>query len=449
MAAGLLCFVWDEADCVTLRREPPAFLRDFPSGFECDLRLRPPRRKPTTSGGGAAAAGAAVGAAGGVAVAQSLVPSAAPLFLCRHVARCPEGTDLVASDGVPDAAQPPPHPPALVKSSLQKAVRRGLPRAAVAAAAYLLAREPKDLLRRLPLILAEDVGIFADLPRLTWLMIAVQSSYTLREADIRFVLTLVAFAAAHRERTHPPAAVSEAEADAVLSHVLQPTPTPAAVAASSSPGGQRVELIRQCLVLRACYGGMPGDIEMLLALAAKPSTWIHHIAPEAPPEAAALAEEWLAASKRGGGIGRMWAAELAPEARLEAAVDFHCSDIVPQVLRQLRSSPAPWSSLPSEEELKAAMWQLRSSVNCRSTSPPAAAGSSPVPAWWGASLEAKLASFSHAAWTPRRPVASVATSAAAPAGAKRQKTGGNSGGSASRQLSILRFAAPAVSAPAA
>ena len=56
-----------------------------------------------------------------------------------------------------------PHPMPLIKSALQKAVRRGLPRAAVAAAAYLLAHEPKELLRRLPVILAEDVGIFADI----------------------------------------------------------------------------------------------------------------------------------------------------------------------------------------------------------------------------------------------------------------------------------------------
>merc|ERR1712070_1348845 len=64
MAGGLLCFVWDEVGSITLRRESPAFLREFPAGFEADVHLRPPRRPG----------------------ASNMTP--VPLFLCRHASSC-------------------------------------------------------------------------------------------------------------------------------------------------------------------------------------------------------------------------------------------------------------------------------------------------------------------------------------------------------------------------
>eukprot|EP00428_Durinskia_dybowskii_P040907 CAMPEP_0170278804 /NCGR_PEP_ID=MMETSP0116_2-20130129/39410_1 /TAXON_ID=400756 /ORGANISM="Durinskia baltica, Strain CSIRO CS-38" /LENGTH=349 /DNA_ID=CAMNT_0010530123 /DNA_START=63 /DNA_END=1110 /DNA_ORIENTATION=+ len=271
---GLPCLVWDVADQVQFRHEPAAFLRDFPSAFECDLRLRLPRIKEGAFAGATSAA------------------SYMSLFLCRHVHSISEAAgawEEVPPQGLAGLG-PPPHPVALVKSCLQKAIRRGLPLPALAAASYLLAREPKELMRRLPVILAEDVGAFADLPGLTWLMIAVQAGYKLRESDAHFVLRLTVTAALWRGAPTTVSTPPEAEMREAVG--LLQTPTDPA---------DSTESLRRCFVLRACYGGMPFDIEMLLAYAARPQQWQGAVAP--PGETDRVAEnivwEWFAGARSG------------------------------------------------------------------------------------------------------------------------------------------------------
>uniref|UniRef100_A0A7S1WBT6 Uncharacterized protein n=1 Tax=Alexandrium catenella TaxID=2925 RepID=A0A7S1WBT6_ALECA len=441
---SLLCLVWDRTGRASLSREPASFTRSFPSSFERDLRLRPP-----SLAGSAALEGApeeAVGAA--VPPPTAARPATAvSLFLGRHAA--------AGGSGPWGEAAPPaslPHPLALVKSSLQKAIRRGLARQAVAAAAYLLAHEPRELLRRLPVVLCEDVGIFDDLPELTWLMVAVQSGYVLSEEDVGFVLRLVGAAALHPQRTSPPKLLPGA-AEVALARLL-PRPAPATLAqkqAAPAPSAEkpaetaeaaasagRTELLARCLALRACYGGMGGDVHLLLSFAASPELWADRLAPPSAgsPQASALAQEWLAVA-RGGGLGpRAWAWPLELAVQLEAAVDFHCSDVVPRLLRFLRSRPGA-TSVPEEAELKAAMWQHRSSLNCRDPPrPPTSA-----PAWWDAAGDAELSRLSRAAWAERRPQPPAAgVTAGAGADGKRRKTAGAGGGA--RQLSILRFAGP-------
>eukprot|EP00428_Durinskia_dybowskii_P054855 CAMPEP_0170309622 /NCGR_PEP_ID=MMETSP0116_2-20130129/55280_1 /TAXON_ID=400756 /ORGANISM="Durinskia baltica, Strain CSIRO CS-38" /LENGTH=410 /DNA_ID=CAMNT_0010561863 /DNA_START=27 /DNA_END=1256 /DNA_ORIENTATION=- len=392
---GLPCLVWDVADQVQFRHEPAAFLRDFPSAFECDLRLRLPRIKEGAFAGATSAA------------------SYMSLFLCRHVHSISEAAgawEEVPPQGLAGLG-PPPHPVALVKSCLQKAIRRGLPLPALAAASYLLAREPKELMRRLPVILAEDVGAFADLPGLTWLMIAVQAGYKLRESDAHFVLRLTVTAALWRGAPTTVSTPPEAEMREAVG--LLQTPTDPA---------DSTESLRRCFVLRACYGGMPFDIEMLLAYAARPQQWQGAVAP--PGETDRVAEnivwEWFAGARSGGSIARLWAGEIREEARLEAAVDNHCSDIVPQLLRRLRHLQAPGAQPEfTEESVKAALWSLRGSVNCRR--PVGGEASPPAPPWWDKTFEAELSALSRAAWAPRHRgsealgvPATSATAAAAP-----------------------------------
>lgn len=311
---------------------------------------------------------------------------------------------------------PSPHPIPLVKSSLQKAVRRGLPQQAVAAAAYLLAHEPVELLRRLPVVLCEDATIFEELPQLTWLMVAVQYGYVLTQEDVCLVLELTAAAAMHPEfRSAAPYSLNRAEK--ALGELWK-----------GSTDGQ--ELLSRCLTLRSCYGGMACDVELLLSLAAAPELWTRQVASTRNhPKAHALAAEWL---KTRSGLAT-WAGPLESSLQVEAAVDFHCSDILPRLLSYLQTRQVQFAGpVPSEEELKSVMWTHRSSSNFRT--PP---GIVEPPTWWLASQE-ELSRLSRAFWSERR----AATDRGPLPDAKRRKEGTAKAG-ASRQLSIFRFATPA------
>lgn len=59
----------------------------------------------------------------------------------------------------------------ILKSHLQKAVRRQETSAALATAQILMEHEPISLLRRLPIIVVEDTYLFLEYPTLIWLMI--------------------------------------------------------------------------------------------------------------------------------------------------------------------------------------------------------------------------------------------------------------------------------------
>eukprot|EP00931_Biecheleriopsis_adriatica_P102763 TRINITY_DN77699_c0_g1_i1.p1 TRINITY_DN77699_c0_g1~~TRINITY_DN77699_c0_g1_i1.p1 ORF type:complete len:378 (-),score=60.41 TRINITY_DN77699_c0_g1_i1:103-1236(-) len=375
-ANGLLCLVWDQSDSVSLRREPPSFIRDFPAGFECDLKLRLPKVK------------------------QATPQLSIPLFLCRHVMTLNGSSQC----GAPAVAHC--HSTALVKSNLQKAMRRGLVDTAVASASYLLAHEPTELMRRLPNVLVEDVGVFADLGKLTWLMMAVQSGYKLRVTDAQFVLAVVAAAASHPMQTECPVA-SEDEMEAAVSRFAS------AACDSSGLVACGDDLLAHCLTMRACYGGMGGDLKMLLGLAARESTWRSHVV------GACMSSSCSACH------GPAWGQALPLQHQLGAAVDFHCSDIVTRLMAYLRSRGGP---VPSEEDVKSAMWTYRSSVNVRGVK-----ATSERPVWWDSEVESQLSHFSRIIWTTRSEPRSKGDPERA---SKRQKTA-----APARQLSILRFAA--------
>jgi hypothetical protein len=83
----------------------------------------------------------------------------------------------------------------LLKSNLQKAIRRKERNAALRTAWWLLCREPTELLRRLPVILCEDTQIEErTFLELVWLMAATSKGYRLTWADATWVMAAVATA---------------------------------------------------------------------------------------------------------------------------------------------------------------------------------------------------------------------------------------------------------------
>jgi hypothetical protein len=86
---------------------------------------------------------------------------------------------LHSSDGTP-----------LLKSNLQKAIRRCETDVALQTAILLLQRDPMEMLRRLPIIAVEDVSLIDSFPVMVWLMMA-GASYRLTTHDIDTVLHIV------------------------------------------------------------------------------------------------------------------------------------------------------------------------------------------------------------------------------------------------------------------
>lgn len=78
----------------------------------------------------------------------------------------------------------------LLKSNLQKAIRRGHTEEAVQSALALIQRDPTEFLRRLPIIYIEDVCLMDSYPMVVWLMMA-DGTYRLTDRDIHSLLQIV------------------------------------------------------------------------------------------------------------------------------------------------------------------------------------------------------------------------------------------------------------------
>ena len=78
----------------------------------------------------------------------------------------------------------------ILKSNLQKAVRRGNINAALTTAAALLEKDCIEFLRRLPIIFIEDVSLFDSFPIIVWLMMA-DKEYKLTNNDKHIILSIV------------------------------------------------------------------------------------------------------------------------------------------------------------------------------------------------------------------------------------------------------------------
>ena len=78
----------------------------------------------------------------------------------------------------------------LLKSNIQKAIRRGNVSVAVSTALAILQKDPIQLLRRLSIIYVEDVCMMDSFPIVIWLMMA-DSNYKMTSCDICIILQIV------------------------------------------------------------------------------------------------------------------------------------------------------------------------------------------------------------------------------------------------------------------
>ena len=197
------------------------------------------------------------------------------------------------SAGIPRGAPigKPRLAPSLVKSALQKCVRRGRVGGAHRTAALLLAEAPADALRRLLVIAVEDAAAHPDSPLVAWLMCADSKGFKLPRAVVDAVAGFAAelAACAIKDRADPPPKTPpEGRSPHDPSSGSAGGLAARNVHAQCAGLGARASAIVAALAIRARFGGMAGDVEMLRSFAA---TWRSRFSGE---DGAGSADWWLA-----------------------------------------------------------------------------------------------------------------------------------------------------------
>jgi hypothetical protein len=208
-----------------------------------------------------------------------------------------------------------------LKSHLQKSIRRMKKKLAVKTAAEMIRIDLNDFLRRLPIIIIEDVTILSVLPTTIWLMIAYSKGYKLRIDDVCWLLGVVKSLAKCPYRTK------------IDSHKVKKY---------KKEWMNTNNILFKSILLRVSYGGMNGDMNML-------------------KNAAVLAYESGAINLEIKKI-EIDRYELKLNEILPLGMDFHVDK---SVLIKIHNFLKSKDLLVNKETIRNWMWQTRSGINKR------------------------------------------------------------------------------------
>uniref|UniRef100_A0A6B2L588 Uncharacterized protein n=1 Tax=Arcella intermedia TaxID=1963864 RepID=A0A6B2L588_9EUKA len=230
----------------------------------------------------------------------------------------------------------------LLKSALQKCVRRRKAESAVRVGWQLLCQDPDQLLRRLPIIILEDGCLHRHFSYIVWLMVATSKGWKLSKSQVVLILRVIFEVAEVSWRDPIPMVPTEGFKNPALDRP-EGTLCPIAHVLAS-------------LVLRVNYGGMKGDMEMLKKFAI---VWNERYKKNP--------EEWDKERE-------VWFSQLPPEPNFEEliskgpvltdadkiseAIDFHC---FPQLVDKCTEELEGFS----KEDIKSAVWWHRSGLNLK------------------------------------------------------------------------------------
>ena len=124
-------------------------------------------------------------------------------------------------------------------SHLQKSIRKMNSKKSIQSAKHLIDLDINSFLRRLPIIMFEDVVPHTSLPIIIWLMIAVTKKFQIKTVMVQWLLGVVYFLSSHDQHDQVKK-IKNIPFDSI-----------------------RENLFLKSILIRISYGGMKGDMEML------------------------------------------------------------------------------------------------------------------------------------------------------------------------------------------
>ena len=214
----------------------------------------------------------------------------------------------------------------ILKSNLQKTIRRGLDKQAVKTAFTMLCIDPNQLLRRLPIIMIEDVGIHNDFIFLTWIMCASSKKLELPDSLVLRIMSIVSNLCMYPKKQEYQKMYNYLD---VMKCKLQNFT-------------DKHHVLLWSLELRRSYGGMKGDMCMI-------NWYAYHIYHKKIQPFTYEKETKLEHIKD---------MKLISKQDIQlSSIDFHCCDILYRLQHKFPKFPS--------YIIKKMMWDYRSSINFR------------------------------------------------------------------------------------
>ena len=212
----------------------------------------------------------------------------------------------------------------IMKSHLQKAVRRMAVDSALGATRELIGMDLNALLRRIPIIAIEDVAPVQGIDVCIWIMIAYSKGFKLRKSHIDYIAGFV------KSMTNYPRKVRNYNELPVEDQ-------------RRSNLGEDKRVLIECLALRRSYGGMKGDMKMIRILEDHLKNGKQEIL---DMNISDVSVETIPTLDRG-------------ESWIFAAIDFHVSSIAGKLAKSRKLD---------EVQVRRLMWNYSSSLNYREKS---------------------------------------------------------------------------------
>ena len=149
----------------------------------------------------------------------------------------------------------------VLKSILQKSIRRRKPLPSVRVAMELADKSVGELLRRLPIIILEDSMLHPELDFLVWLMVAYTKDFVPTKSLLAKVFKIVYECAMCNWKDVPPPGHSKIALHVPFDKILSDSDIP-----------RKARGLLWAIGARSSYGGMLGDIQMLNSLC---TVWYH------------------------------------------------------------------------------------------------------------------------------------------------------------------------------